>query len=60
MPRSVGIVGTLASRQESTQSIGFSDAVEVGMIATCKELVNVALVGGVKDELVLWRAENPV
>lgn len=60
MPRSVGIVGTLASRQEPTQSTGFSDAVEVGMIATGEELVNVALVGGVKDELVLWRSENPV
>ena len=60
MPRSVGIVGALASCQEPTQSIGFSNAVEVGMIAAGKELVDVALVGGVKDELILWRTENPV
>ena len=60
MPRSVGIVGTFASRQEPTQSIVFSNAVEVGMIATGKELVDVTLVGGVKDELIFRRAENPV
>ena len=60
MPRSVGIVGALASRQESTQSIRFSNAVEVGMIAAGKQFVDIALVGGVKDELILWRTENPV
>ena len=60
MPRSVGIVGAFASRHEPTQSIGFSNAIEVGTIATGKQFVDVALVGGVKDELILWRAENPV
>jgi len=49
-----------APRKESTQAIGLSYSVKLGAVTPSEQFVDVALVGGVENELILGRAENPV
>jgi hypothetical protein len=54
------VVQALLAVEEAAQSAGRADAVEVGAVAAGEQLVHVALVGHVEDELVLRGAEDAV
>ena len=60
MARSEDVVQALLAIEEAAQTARGADTVEVGAITAGEELVDVALVGHVEDELVARRAEDAV